>query len=76
MKYLDLLWKLFFWNIVYFVGLIVFLAIFVGEPRIILILASLIGLSLGTLTGLIKFQKGQRIKSLSNKILRSPQRLR
>jgi hypothetical protein len=66
MKYLDLIWKLFVWNLIGFVGTIIFLSFFSGYPPAILMLAIVIGLPLGTTIGISKYKKSQNKISVNS----------
>jgi len=57
MKYLSLIWKLIFWNIVCFVGFIIGFSFFCGEPAITLMGAFTIAPVFGTVIGIIKYYK-------------------
>jgi hypothetical protein len=57
MKYLSLIWKLLVWNLVCFVGMIFLMAFIAGNPPMILLGATIIGLPLGTIIAIVKYQK-------------------
>jgi len=62
MKYLNLIWKLVFWNIVCFIGAIVFWSFFSGEPQITLMLTLVTAPIIGTIGGIVEYRRSQNKK--------------
>ena len=60
MKYLDLILKLIIWNFVCILGFCIAASFFVGEPIIIAFGAFTIGPVVGTIVGIVKYQKNQK----------------
>ncbi len=57
MKYLNLIWKLFAWNLICFFAFLVFFAFISGNPPFILMATLIIGFPIGTIIGIARYQK-------------------
>jgi hypothetical protein len=60
MKYVGLIWKFLFWNFICFVGMVFLMAFIAGNPPVILLGATIIGVPLGTIIAIAKYQKSSK----------------
>lgn len=60
MKYLNLIWKVFLWNLICFIVIVVVLSFIGGNTPVIAKTAFIGSITIGTLIGITTFQNSQQ----------------